>query len=210
MKRHFQTHLATEEEDDWAVQRTGYARCIMPMTRSVTSLLFAGLLLMGAAACATAPPIPVKASRADIESLAGEWDGTYSSRDTGRSGSIWFKLIAGEDHAHGDVLMIPVGRLEPYYRHPPDGRWPVGEGPGATRVLTIRIAQLSVSLLDGRLDPYWDPDCHCEAVTVFRGRLSGDTLQGTFNTRLDFGRQASGRWVAHRRRSDMRREARHD
>jgi hypothetical protein len=174
----------------------------MPINRTVASLLLGGLLAVGAAACATAPPIPVEASRADIESLVGEWDGTYSSRDTGRSGSIWFKLSAGEDHAHGDVLMIPLGRLEPYYRYLPDSRWPAGERPGATRALTIRIAHLSGSLLDGRLDPYWDPDCGCEAVTVFRGRLSADTIQGTFDTRLDFGRHASGRWVAHRRRSD--------
>lgn len=165
---------------------------------------------MGAAACATAPPIPVNASPAEIESLAGEWDGTYSSQDTGRSGSIWFKLISGEDHAHGDVLMIARGRMEPYYRYPPDDRWRGAERPDMSRALTIRFAHLSRGLLDGQLDPYWDPDCSCQAVTVFRGRLSGDTLKGTFDTRLGFGRVATGRWVADRRRSGQQGEVRHD
>lgn len=38
------------------------------------------------------------------------WGGTYASRDTGHGGSIWFKLIGGDDHAHGDVLMIGEDR----------------------------------------------------------------------------------------------------
>lgn len=142
----------------------------------------------------------VEASRADIEALTGEWDGTYSSRDTGRGGSIWFRLIAGEDHAHGDVLLTPAGGREAYSRNRPSGGWPPGEALNASHVLTIPIAQVSGGLLYGRLDPYWDPDCGCEALTVFRGRLSGDTLQGSFSTHLGSGLQASGRWVSHRRR----------
>jgi hypothetical protein len=182
----------------------------MPTNRNARSLLFGGLLLLGAAACATAPAIPVNASPADIESLSGEWAGTYSSHDTRRSGSIWFKLIAGDDHAHGDVVMIPVGRLEQYYRYPPDNRWRDVEHPDVSPVLTIRFAHLTGGLLNGQLDPYWDPDCKCQAVTVFRGRLSGDTLKGTFDTRLGFGRVATGRWVADRRRSAQPEERRHD
>ena len=182
----------------------------MPTNRHAMSLLFGGLLCVGVAACATAPPIPMNASPADIELLAGEWDGTYSSQDTGRNGSIWFKLIAGEDHAHGDVFMIPLGRLEPYYRYPADNRRPAAERPDMSRVLTVRFARLSGGLLNGQLDPYWDPDCSCQAVTVFRGRLSGDTLKGTFDTRLGFGRVATGRWVADRRRSGPQGEVRHE
>lgn len=175
----------------------------MSLTRTVVGPLLLVLgagLAAGAAACATASSIPVEASRSDIEALAGEWDGTYSSRDTGRSGSIWFRLIAGEDHAHGDVLMTPAGGLKAYSRKRPSGGWPPGEGRNASHVLTIRVAQVSGGLLYGRLDPYWDPDCGCEALTVFRGRLSGDTLQGSFSTHLESGLQASGRWVSHRRR----------
>lgn len=170
------------------------------LTRFMLPVLCGGMLAAGVAACASAPIIPVEASRADFDALVGEWDGTYTSRDTGRSGSIWFKLIAGEDHAHGDVLMTARGRSEPYYRYPPND-WPASGRPGgAPQVLTIRFVRASAGTVDGRLDTYWDPDCGCEAVTTFRGRLSGDRLEGTFNTRLGVGGQANGQWTAYRRR----------
>ena len=156
------------------------------------------------ASCASAPTIPLQGSPPALTALAGEWDGTYASRDTGRTGSIWFKLIAGDDHAHGDVLMTPRGHTEPYYRYPPSG-WPAAGPPAdVTHVLTIQFAHVSDGTVDGRLEPYWDPDCQCEAITTFRGRLLGDRLEGTFSTRLGLTGQASGRWVAYRRRVALR------
>lgn len=151
-------------------------------------------------------------SPAEFQALVGEWDGTYTSRDTGRSGSIWFKLIAREDHAHGDVLMTPRGHMEPYYRYPPNG-WLPGERPAdVTQILTIQFVHASAGTVDGRLEPYWDPDCRCQAVTTFRGRLDGDRLEGTFDTRLGNTGEANGRWIARRRRvaEFAPEEARHD
>lgn len=65
---------------------------------------------------------PLQGSPPSVIALAGEWDGIYTKRHRAKW-IVWFKLIAGEDHAHGDVLMTPRGRMEPYYRYPPSG-WP--------------------------------------------------------------------------------------
>lgn len=79
-------------------------------------------------ACASAPAVPVRGNPSEIAGIAGEWDGTYSSRATGRSGSIWFKLIEGEDHAHGDVMITGAGATSPFRRYVPE-RYPYLQGP---------------------------------------------------------------------------------
>jgi hypothetical protein len=160
-----------------------------------TFAVFLALGAGGALGCASASPVRVGGSPADLEILAGEWTGTYSSPDTGREGSIWFKLVAGEDHAHGDVLMTPRGRSQAYARY--------GEkatGRDATQFLSIRFARVSGGEVEGALEPYWDPDCGCQARTDYRGRLAGDTFAGTFVTSLAGGGIARGQWTATRRR----------
>lgn len=162
-----------------------YSRCV------------AGMLIASACAaagaCASAPPVPLRGSPAAVAALAGEWSGRYSSRDTGRSGSIWFKLIGGEDHAHGDVLMTPVDAVSPYGRYVPRTAGPVQQGP-VSQFLTIRFAAVRHAEIRGELERYWDPACSCEAFTTFHGRLTGDRLQGTFFTRFADGGRASGQW----------------
>lgn len=184
----------------------------MTSRRLLLRIMFGGICCAAVASCASAPPIPIRASPSSLQALVGEWDGSYTSRDTGRSGSLWFKLVAGEDHAHGDVLMTPRGRTEPYFRYPPSG-WPSAGRPiDLTEVLTIQFVHAADGRLDGRLEPYWDLDCQCEAVTTFRGRLLGDRIEGRFHTRLGVAGQANGEWVAYRRRlaSLPKAETRHE
>ncbi|MGB2716571.1 MAG: hypothetical protein WBC51_20475 [Vicinamibacterales bacterium] len=171
----------------------------MPVIRTQLPRIAAAIFLAGLLGCATTgPPIPVTASRAEFDALVGEWDGTYSSRDTRRSGSIWFKLIAGEDHAHGDVLMTARDRQMAFTRNRPDPR-SQARPDGATQVLSIRFVRAADGMVDGRLEPYWDPDCECEARTIFRGRLLENRLEGTFTTRLASGLEAIGVWSASKR-----------
>jgi hypothetical protein len=145
------------------------------LTRMSLPLLVGAMLSAAIAGCASAPPIPIQASPAAFQALEGV-------------------------HAHGDVLMRARGRREPYYRHQPN-QWPAVKRPAdVAQVLTIQFVHASGGTVDGRLEPYWDPDCQCEAVTTFRGRLDGKRLEGTFNTRLGYTGQANGRWSAYRRR----------
>src|ERR1051326_5108796 len=60
------------------------------MTRNVLVALTA--VLVGSGCVSPGTPVPV---RGDIQALAGEWDGSYSSVETGRSGRIVFPLKAG-------------------------------------------------------------------------------------------------------------------
>jgi hypothetical protein len=149
-------------------------------------------------ACGPTPPIQLGGSPADVEALAGEWTGAYTSRDSSREGTIWFKLVAGEDHAHGDVLMTPRDQSEAY------ARLKSGELPGrrdAPQFLSIRFVAISRGEVRGSLEPYWDPECECEARTEFQGRQYENTFEGTFVTRLTRGGTKEGRWTATRNRN---------
>src|SRR5437879_12817164 len=78
--------------------------------RSPTRALGAALAaLVTACAAAHQPSVPIAGTAGDMAALAGQWEGSYSSASTGRSGSISFTLSAGNDSAFGDVIMIPRG-----------------------------------------------------------------------------------------------------
>jgi hypothetical protein len=151
----------------------------------------------GTAGCASAPIIPLHGDPFDFRTLVGEWDGVYNSGGN-REGSIWFKLVEGEDHAHGDVLMHPRGGLPyvSYGLHGYPGQYLQSE---TSRLLMIRFVRVARNQLDGVLEPYWDPACDCAATTTFRGRLEDGLLRGTFETRSAGALTATGRWSATRR-----------
>lgn len=161
------------------------------------------LAVAGAIALACAPnpdPVPVLGAAVDVSALAGEWYGDYSSTESGRAGSIVFSLNPGSDTARGDVLMSAPGvvwnpavvdahqmRTQP----PPDT---------LSRVLTVSFVQVQSGEVSGRLEPYTDPRCQCTALTEFLGRLTADTLVGTYTTHLPEGVTQHGRWRVERRR----------
>lgn len=43
-----------------------------------------------------------------VDALAGEWIGSYHGDQTGRTGSITFRVSEDGDSAFGDVLMVPA------------------------------------------------------------------------------------------------------
>ena len=98
----------------------------------------------------TAAPVPV---RGTVDPLVGEWLGEYSSSETGRSGSIVFKLTAGRDTATGDVLMIPGNVDIPTAM--PNTNDPNYRGP---RILKISFVRCEGNEVSGWLEPYPDPD----------------------------------------------------
>jgi len=151
--------------------------------------------------CATSlPPIRLAGTPADMQRLAGEWVGNYTSDDVdGRSGSITFILEAGEDVAHGDVLMTPRGARVPYGRHDPDQPFPGRVLGVPSESLTIRFVRAEDGAVSGELDAYWDPDRRCQARTVFRGALKGDEVTGTYHTTFSAPMaKVTGRWTASR------------
>jgi hypothetical protein len=141
--------------------------------------LIIGLSVVALGACSRAvSTIPVQGSAPAISRLAGDWEGEYSSIETGRSGSISFRLRAGSDTAEGEVMMtVGEQRLHPSAR---------GEGGGRTghsEPLTIRFVQTSGTEVQGTLDPYRAPDCGCTLTTTFRGEVSGNVIEGSYETK---------------------------
>lgn len=139
-------------------------------------------------------PVPVTGSATDLASLAGEWSGQYSSEESGRSGSIVFRLTAGTDSATGDVMMSPLAG------GPRAGDMAApGAALGQPQVLTIRFVRIEGGRVSGRLAPYTEPSCACQLLTVFEGRLNGTKLAGTYTTRRPDGQTQTGRWEVTRR-----------
>ena len=53
--------------------------------------------------------------------------------------------------------------------------------------------------VNGTLDPYADPQSGQRLLTTFSGELKGNTIEGTYRTRLPSGEMQSGRWTVQRR-----------
>ena len=151
-----------------------------------------GIPLLVGACLSPGAPIPV---RGDVQVLAGQWIGVYTSTETGRSGSIQFTLQAGTDTASGDVLMIPnwPGPYAISQYIPPE------EYVRPAQPLQIQLVRVFGHQVAGQLAPYVDPDCGCEVRTIFSGRLEGDILDGVFHTYHPDGRTTTGEWRVHRR-----------
>lgn len=144
------------------------------------------------------PPVPVAG---DLMLLAGQWDGEYGGRESGRHGSIVFTLAAGADTAFGDVLMVPREWEVPPGIRPGDpehtGR-PRGQVPQAIAIAFVRSTD---RMVEGRLAPYRDPECGCLLNTTFRGRLvAPDLFEGTFvSWHQEMRKETQGWWRARRR-----------
>ena len=145
------------------------------------------------AGCSANPsPVPVQASAADREHLEGRWEGTYESRETGRSGSIVFNLDAGRDTATGDVVMVPAERDRRAYSV--DRSLPRSPQMAPAEVIPIRFVRVRGDRVMGRLDSYRAPECDCQVTTTFTGRRDGDRITGTYVTEGAGMRGTRGRW----------------
>jgi len=157
------------------------------------------LFPLALSACAASrSPVPLVGTSTDVGALTGEWAGEYSSSESGRSGSISFTLRAAGDSAFGDVVMIPRawGRaLVPWTQPDVAG----GNQARASTVLTIRFVRVERGHVSGTLDPYADPQTGERLLTTFSGELNGNTITGTYTTRLPSGDTQTGRWSVQRR-----------
>lgn len=165
------------------------------MSRSTAWLGCLSLL----AACHSSPPapVPVGGDASTVNRLAGVWEGSYQSPAVGRAGSIVFTLTAGEDHAHGDVVMVPRGTNAPL--RPAGGRTAGMDSTQSPQVLTISFVRATGDSVMGTLAPYTDPDCNCSSSATFRGRLDGNRIRGTFVATQSAGRSVNGTWEVRRK-----------
>jgi hypothetical protein len=154
------------------------------MKRSVMGAVAGAALL---SACGVGQPnVPVVGPLEDVSHLVGVWSGTYWSRDSGRSGDIYFRFSEGADSALGDVLMLPAGG--PPHEHP-EGIHP------PTEYIELSYVRVLGDVVAGQLVPYRDPQCGCQLRTEFEGSLTDDSIEGTFvSLHLESGITQEGRW----------------
>ncbi len=160
----------------------------MRLIHVVTAFL-AGILV----ACSHSPgPVPLSGPPADVAALEGQWAGQYHSYDSpSRSGTIYFRLDAGQDTARGDVLMR-VGGRETVDAIPHPDPWATV---APDKILTVTFVRAAGTTVFGRMDPYPDPVCGCELSTVFTGRITEDHIEGTYTSEhVNGGDRSTGRW----------------
>jgi len=163
------------------------------------SLKLLPLLAFTLSACgASHSPVPLVGASTEMTALTGEWAGEYSSGESGRSGSITFTLRSAGDSAFGDVVMIPSGLGRPVKPYN-EGQIAEPAPTAQTTVLTIRFVRVEQGRVSGTLDPYADPQTGARLFTTFVGDVKGNTIEGTYTTRLPSGVTQTGRWSVLRR-----------
>lgn len=145
-------------------------------------------------------PVTVQAKPADWEALAGEWRGDYRMSAYDRHGTIAFRLTASDAQASGDVLMISDRFGWPYVGGPMRPGEPPGPMEPKTQLLSIRFVSAEDGMINGALDPYWDPDRQCWASASFLGSVDGDVIGSSFVSVCGDGfRSLKGQWRVERK-----------
>ncbi len=175
--------------------------------RRLAGWLAFGAVVLASACAANLPPIRVYGSWADLDRLVGQWTGEYQSDELrGQTGSIAFILEAERRVAKGDVLTSPRNADMRFEGRDPD--WvATGRTLGSpSQSLTIHFVRADDRVLYGELDPYWDQDLQCEAMTSFEGVLAGNTIRGTYETTFPSLRlKRTGHWKVTRLQDDSAR-----
>ena len=151
------------------------------------------VLAMAGLGCRYRPEVvPVWGHTGDLNRLAGEWTGEYSSPDSRRTGTIAFLITAHGDSAFGEVhMVIPVEESLP---RPVDLVTEHSAHAQSSDRLSVQFVRIAGGGVRGELEPYIAPDCECRVRTVFTGTIDDGVVSGTFLTTTDWGGTQAGRW----------------
>ena len=133
-------------------------------------------IAFAAAACGgSQQDVAVRGNDMDLARVQGDWEGTYTGTDSGRTGQVKFSLQLGHHTADGEVVMN-----------------------GATP-LKIEFVNVKKNEVKGTIAPYTDPTCSCEVSTTFTGTLSDNAINGQFETKVSkTGQVQTGTWSVER------------
>jgi hypothetical protein len=141
-------------------------------------ILLVTLLAAGAAfACGgSQKDVEVKGKETETAKLAGEWEGTYEGKESGRSGTVKFSIQLGMHTAEGEVFM------------------------GGETPLKVQFIEVEGGQIQGTIAPYTDPNCNCQVETSFLGIIDGDVIKGEFSTKIGAtGQIQTGSWQVTRK-----------
>ncbi len=150
-------------------------------------LVLLAALATSALASSAQTAVPVGGDRGDVDRLAGTWVGEYACEETGRHGTVVFRLEVGADSVQATVLMTPRAT----------DAVPVP----AAIPLRVHAVEVTGRSFRGSLDRYDDPEWDLLLETEFGGALATDDhIEGYFRaegTQVDTTPQC-GRWWATR------------
>jgi hypothetical protein len=136
------------------------------------------------AAAPAAAPAPAASA-----SLAGRWEGTFTTDVTQKSGKMVLNLNGADDGANGMLMLTPTGgktvgpegAMAPAAAPAKGKAAPAAPASGGLSVTAMKASDDKVS---GSVDgAYMDPGCNCSVVSTFEGELNGNTLVGTISAR---------------------------
>jgi hypothetical protein len=159
-------------------------------TRAWTLRLAVALLAQLLAACShhsipeAAAPVQVAGRGPDRRSLEGSWSGEFHSERTGRSGTIRFTLLPGQDTAYARVVIHGAAPAPACGDPVSQATAPPGNGE-----LVLRLAWLGVDAgsVGGWLAPYQDPEAGCVMDVWFEGLAWRDRIAGSYFARSGNG-----------------------
>ena len=170
------------------------------MTRRAI-LVALGLAAALGACRAPEPIVPLSGPTHGAPALAGHWSGEYASPITGRRGTIDLRITSDGDSASGVIMMVPAGFGQPLEPWPDPALAPNLRSSTTPARLTVKFIAVDGSKVTGMMTPYADPETGERLTTAFAGRLSGDTIAGTFSTRPGQTPDGeTGRWIVVRER----------
>jgi hypothetical protein len=172
-------------------------------TLCTRSALAAMALSAALVACRYQPQaVPLQAAPPDIAALAGRWEGEYLGKQSGRSGTIVFMIQPGKDTAYGDVLMgHDPGNWSPAMTAADVATGEHARHSSAPELLRVSLVRVVGGMVEGVLEPYIAPDCHCTVTTTFQGVVKGNMIKGDFVTVGPYGLRQSGTWNVTRQSS---------
>ena len=155
-----------------------------------TFLTVVGLLL----SCSSVPSFYLLVDNdVELANLTGVWEGEFATSIPEKYGSIFITITATQDTAFGEVVLS---------WHAPHTPQIIGEHSNAleghTRVTqVIKIVEIFFKNgnIGGLIEPYREPKAGYLVTTQFQGRLSKDTMKGTFQSNVKDTRESyTGNW----------------
>ena len=122
-------------------------------------------------------------------SLAGRWEGTYTSDVSSKSGKLVLVLNGSDESASGQLQLTPTGGRTVGPEGTAEPAAPAAKGKKAAPApassgLAVSASKSGDDKVTGSVDgSYVDPGCNCSVVSTFEGELTGNTIVGTISAR---------------------------
>jgi hypothetical protein len=133
---------------------------------------------LGAAQAVAQRAAPAPAGPA---SLAGRWQGTFTSDVTQKGGQLVLTLTGSDESASGTIALTPTGARAVVMA---ENAAPPARGQRAPAGLPVTLMKTGEDQVSGAIDvSFMDPSCNCSVIASIEGTISGNTMTGSLSAR---------------------------